>query len=57
MRIGTASWPLMQAATILASAAEPITLDMMQEMEWMGLLRRGQVVGSFDMSRRVYPSK
>ena len=34
--IGTASWPLMYAAPISASAAEPITLDMMREMYWMG---------------------
>ena len=37
----------------MASEAKPITFDMIQEMEWMGLLRRGRVVGGFDMSGRM----
>ena len=49
MRIGTASWLFMYAAPISALAAELITLDMMQEMEWMGTLRRGRVVGGLDI--------
>ena len=57
VRIGTASWTLMYAAPISASAAEPITLDVIQEMEWMGPLRRGLVVGGLDMSGQMSPSK
>ena len=55
--IGTASWTLMSAAPISALAAKPITFDMIWEMEWMGLLRRRQVVGGFDMSGLLYPRK
>ena len=57
VRIRTASWPLMQVDSILASAAEHIMLDMMQEMEWMGPLRRGVVVGGLDMSGKMLPRK
>ena len=57
MRIGTDSWPLMYAAPISDLAAEPIMFDMIREMEWMGPLRRGRVVGGFDSSGRVYPRK
>ena len=41
----------------MASVAELIMFDMIQEMEWMGTLRRGRVVGGFDMSGRVSPRK
>ena len=57
VRIGMAYWPLMCATPISALAAEPITLDMIREMEWMGTLRRGRVVGGLDMSVRMSPRK
>ena len=50
VRIGTASWPLMQAAPISASAADPITFSIIRDMEWMGSLRRGRLVGGVVMS-------
>ena len=49
VRIGTASCPFMYAAPISDSTAKLITLDMMKEMEWMGPLIRGRVVGCLDM--------
>ena len=55
--IRTDSWPLMYAAPISDSAAEPITLDMMREMEWMGPLRRRRVVGGLYISGCMSPSK
>ena len=57
MRIGMDSWPLKYEALISASTAEPITLDMMWEMEWMEPLRRERVVGALDMSGRMSPRK
>ena len=55
MCIGTVSWPLMYAAPIMASAAEPITFDMIREMEWIELLRRGRVVSGFTCQGACLP--
>ena len=52
VRIGTVSWPL-----ISASEAEPITFDIICEMEWMGQLRRERLVGGVVMSGRLSPRK
>ena len=57
VRIGTDSWLLMYAAPIYASEAEPITFDIIHEMEWMGPLRRGRLVGGIVMSRRFSERK
>ena len=47
----------MYAAPISASEAEPITLDMMRDIEWMGQFRQGRVVGVLEMSGRMSPRK
>ena len=57
VRIGTASWPFMYSAPISDLAEEPITLDIIWEMEWMGPLRRGQVVGGLKMSGQISPEE
>ena len=47
----------MYAAPISALAAEPITFDLIREMEWMGPLRRGRLAGGVVMSGCLSESK
>ena len=50
VRIGTYSCLLMYAAPISALAEEPITFDIIREMELIGPLRRGRLAGGVVVS-------
>ena len=50
VRIGTVSWPLMYTVPISDSATEPITFDIICEMEWMGPFRCGRLAAGVVVS-------